>query len=141
MKKTITTHISLIIILLNAVSPSFCKTNDYPQTAYTIEYRNEMRKFVISISQYGKKHNSLFSITPQNGQNLITDTGKPSGLLQIEYINSINATGREDLFYGYNNDDQPTPQFHTNEMLELCAIFRNNKISVLVTDYCVTQKK
>ncbi len=45
------------------------------------DYREEMRRFVIAISQYGKKIDKNFIVIPQNGLELITKDGSVSGEL------------------------------------------------------------
>ena len=46
-----------------------------------IDYREEMRRFVIAISQYGKKFDKNFIVIPQNGLEIITNDGPASGEL------------------------------------------------------------
>lgn len=106
-----------------------------------INFREEMKKFVISISAYGRKFNPKFIIIPQNGHELITDNGTISGILQKDYLNAISAAGRESLFYGYPSDNKPTPLNETNRMLNLCRLFRKAGKPVLVTDYCRDKSK
>ena len=74
-----------------------------------IDYREEMRRFVIAISQYGKKFDKNFIVIPQNGLELITKDGSASGELQQGYLREVSAVGAESLFYGYSGDDEPTP--------------------------------
>ena len=45
------------------------------------DYRKEMRRFVIAISQYGKKFDKNFIVIPQNGLELITNDSPASGEL------------------------------------------------------------
>jgi cysteinyl-tRNA synthetase len=121
-------HIKTILLLLILIS---CKNND------DIDYREEMRDFVISISNYTKQFNPNFIIIPQNGQELILD----EGILQYKYIQAIDGTGREDLFYGYYGDDLPTPTEDKEFMLDYCIRFRDNNKVVMVIDYCYTKSK
>ncbi len=101
-----------------------------------IDFRQEMRNFVQEISSYSKKKKPYFIVVPQNGQALITDTGEPSGKLDTAYIHSFDATGREDMFYGYNKDDEATPSEESNQLVALCQLCKKNGITVLATDYC-----
>lgn len=121
-------HIKTILLLLILIS---CKNND------DIDYREEMRDFVISISNYTKQFNPNFIIIPQNGQELILD----EGILQYNYIQAIDGTGREDLFYGYYGDDLPTLTEDKEFMLDYCIKFRDNNKVVMVIDYCYTKAK
>ncbi len=100
-----------------------------------------MRNFVIELSSAAKKINSNFLIIPQNGQELITQNGEPDGELQMSYLEAIDVTGREDLFYGYDNDNASTPADERAYMLALCRLFEQHAIEMLVTDYCWTQSK
>ena len=85
-----------------------------------VDYRQEMRDFVINLGAYAKKHNVNFMIIPQNGQELITDNGEGNGTPQTAYLQAIDATGRESMFYGYYNDNEETPaQVHLVRILEL----------------------
>ncbi len=106
-----------------------------------IDYRQEMRDFVIELSTYAKTHRGDFTIIPQNGQELITEDGELNGTLQAAYLQAIDATGREDMFYGYNNDDEATPEEDKQYMLDLCLKFEQNGVEVLATDYCSTPSK
>jgi cysteinyl-tRNA synthetase len=125
------TPIILIITLIFVIS---CKDeNELPED---IDVRQEMRNFVIELSAYAKNIKSDFIIIPQNGQALITDSGEASGNVNTEYISTIDATGREDLFYGYSNDNHETPLEDNLDMISLCNLFEQNDIEVLVTDYC-----
>ena len=82
-----------------------------------------------------------FIVIPQNGQELVTDNGEGDGLQQSAYLQAIDATGRESLFYGYANDDEATPTEDMQHMLDLCLVCEQNNVEVLVTDYCSTPSK
>ncbi|MEA3452592.1 MAG: endo alpha-1,4 polygalactosaminidase [Bacteroidota bacterium] len=110
-------------------------------TITDIDFRQEMRKFIIEISDYAKEKDKYFIVIPQNGQELITDTGEPDGVLQIDYINSFDATGKESMFYGYNDDDEATPNEESEFFIALCELCEQNGVEVLTTDYCFTQSK
>ncbi|MFC0877589.1 endo alpha-1,4 polygalactosaminidase [Saccharicrinis sp. FJH2] len=56
-------------------------------------------------------------------------------------MNAINAVGREDLFYGYNKDNEATPTSEMQYMLDYCLLYDQNGVEVLVTDYCSTHIK
>ena len=101
-----------------------------------IDYREEIRRLVIAISQYGKKFDKNFIVIPQNGLELITEDGSASGELQQDYLRAISAVGAESLFYGYSDDDEPTPADVSEYTLKLCRLYAQNGVRVLVTDYC-----
>jgi cysteinyl-tRNA synthetase len=104
-------------------------------------YRQYMRDFVQNISKYAKGKKAGFIIIPQNGQELVTLDGEASGLPDTNYIKAIDGVGREDLLYGYNDDDRITPANERDFMILYLTICKNNGIEVLVTDYCWTQSK
>lgn len=104
-------------------------------------YREEMRDFVKDISSYSKKIKPDFIIIPQNGQELITDNGKIDGTLQKKYLQAIDAIGQEDMFYGYDKDDEKTPAIDKQHLLDLSLMCKKNNVDVLVTDYCFTHSK
>lgn len=104
----------------------------------SIDYKQKMRQFVIGISQYAKAIKPNFFIIPQNGIELVTVNGDATGQPHTEYLNAIDGNGQEDLFYGYENDDQPTPSDWTSYIIEFLNISKNAGNTILVTDYCST---
>jgi len=106
-----------------------------------INYRQKMRDFVTRLSSYAKIQKTSFLIIPQNGQELITYNGESDGMLIWNYVHSIDATGREDLFFGYTGDDIETPADDQTHMLDLCSLCERLGIEVLTTDYCSTDSK
>ena len=105
------------------------------------DYKQKMREFVINISQYAKSNKQKFFIVPQNGIELVTINGDVSGQPHIAYLNAIDGNGQEDLFYGYNSDDQATPSEISNYLKALLNISKNAGNTILVIDYCLTQSK
>jgi cysteinyl-tRNA synthetase len=91
------------------------------------DYKTEMRKFVISISQYARKKDNDFIIIPQNGQGVVAGDEK--------YLEAIDGCGREDLYYGYEDDDKATPSSDVKYMKEEIEPFIKAGKTVLVTDY------
>ncbi|MFN8208813.1 MAG: endo alpha-1,4 polygalactosaminidase [Bacteroidales bacterium] len=106
-----------------------------------MDFRQEMRNFVAEISGYAKSSNPQFIIIPQNGQELVTQNGEGDGSLAAAYLDTIDGVGREDLFYGYDNDDKATPVDERTYMLGYLDICEANGVEVLVTDYCSTHTK
>jgi cysteinyl-tRNA synthetase len=129
--------LTLVIVLLTACEKD---TVDNPQVS-DIDFRQEMRNFVQKISQYAKGIDNDFMIIPQNGQELIIQNGEPDGSPMLDYLASIDGTGREDLFYGYDNDNEPTPRDDKNYLIAFCDICKQNDIEVLTTDYCSAHDK
>ncbi len=103
--------------------------------------KQKMRDFVIGISQYSKGINPKFNIIPQNGIELVSSTGESSGTPNTAYLNAIDGNGQEDLFYGYDNDNQETPAATVNYLKSFLTISKNAGKKILVTDYCSTPSK
>lgn len=104
-----------------------------------VDFRHEMRQLVIELSQWSKAQQSDFIIIPQNGQALITASGETNGELQTDYIEAIDGSGRENIFFGYYVDDQETPEEDQQDLIDLCVLYESHGIEVLSTDYCSTQ--
>lgn len=115
-----------------------CHKNESANSVTAIDYRQKMRDFVIGISKYSKSINPGFNIVPQNGIELVSSNGDTSGLPHSEYLRAIDANGQEDLFYGYGQDDQPTPPAINNNLRAFLNIAKNAGKKILVTDYCST---
>ncbi|QEE50371.1 hypothetical protein FUA48_12510 [Flavobacterium alkalisoli] len=103
-----------------------------------IDYRQEMRQLVISISQKAKGISPGFAIIPQNGIELLTNDGDPFGSLNLPYLNAIDGHGQEDLLYGYDNDDEATPADVTEYLKNFLDRSKEFGKKILVTDYCTS---
>ncbi|MEZ5335403.1 MAG: endo alpha-1,4 polygalactosaminidase [Methanolobus sp.] len=101
-----------------------------------IDYRQRMRNFVIGISAYSKQKDPDFIVIPQNGQELLTFGVGSDFLLANDYIAAIDGVGREDLFFGYDDDNTPTSEQDTQRLMSLLDIAQDSGLKVLVTDYC-----
>lgn len=130
-------HWPLLLLFLIACSDKETKKCDVPD----LDFRQEMREFVQGLSTYAKNINPDFLIVPQNGQEILTTNSDPDGPLATDYINAIDAVGREDLFYGYTGDDKSTPAADRDFLISFCDIAKDNGKLVLVTDYCSTHSK
>lgn len=106
-----------------------------------IDVRQEMREFVIEISNYSKAINSNFNIIPQNGLELVSTNGEEDGQANNSYLNAIDGNGQEDLFYGYDNDNQSTPNNENAYLKAFLDISKNAGNTILVTDYCSSESK
>ncbi len=120
-----------------------CSKDDSSDTSDNndVNFKEEMRNFVIGISQYSKNVNSNFAVIPQNGIELVTENGELSGNLSTNYLNAIDGNGQEDLFYGYDSDDTATPVNTTNYLKSYLDISKNAGNKILAIDYCSTQSK
>lgn len=131
----------IIIIQLILLSLISCDECDESNGSDDINFRQEMREFVIGISEYAKSTNANFLIIPQNGVELVTIDSEEDSPIHAFYLNAIDGHGQEDLFYGYVDDDKDTP---TEDNLYLRVFLdksKNEGNTILVTDYCSTHSK
>ncbi len=103
------------------------------------DFRQDMRNFVQAISACAKNVDPDFIIIPQNGHELLTTSGGVDGTPAAEYISAVTGIGREDLFYGYDADNKPTPPEDTAAMLGFMDLAEGMGVEVLVTDYCSSE--
>ena len=130
------------LILLATLFLLFSCSDDEDDTQdYDLDFKQEMRDFVIGISQYAKAENSDFIIIPQNGHELVSSNGDTDGTADLNYNNAIDACGQEDLFYGYGDDDIATNTEDNEYLTALLDIAKSTGTVILVTDYCFTNSK
>ena len=127
----------ILFLLILSFSVVSCKKNDYPD----LDFKQEMRDFVIEISDYSRLSDPDFIIIPQNGIELVTIRGEENGPLSESYLDAVDGHGQEDLFYGYNDDDHATPADENTYLRTFLDISKNTGNTILVTDYCYTQSK
>ncbi len=123
----------IVSILLNACQ----KTTESP-----VAYRAEMRQFIRDISERGRSARPGFIVIPQNGQDLLTADGTPAGTVEASFRLAIDGFGREELFYGYDNQDDL--QAATDEQVQwlgMCDFAVSQGLQVLTTDYVYTRSK
>jgi cysteinyl-tRNA synthetase len=101
-------------------------------------YRDSMRDFVMDISAWAKSVSPGFLVVTQNGQELFTEDGEPDGDPEAVYLAAMDGTGREDLFFGYEADDEPTPVAETQWMAAFLDLAESRDIEAIVIDYCWT---
>jgi cysteinyl-tRNA synthetase len=122
------------IILLIICSLFSCKKEETKPE--DVDFRQEMRNFVIEISQYAKSAKPGFLVIPQNGIELVQNNDQET--TNMAYLNAIDGNGQEDLYYGYNDDDEQTPTEDNIYTKSLLDISKNAGKTILVTDYCST---
>jgi len=132
--KTRALLLSLFILTLS------CNAEDDDHENET-EYKQKMREFVMGISQYAKSQNPVFIIIPQNGIELVSSNGDASGANHDAYLGAIDGNGQEDLFFGYNNDDEATPAADNEYLRALLNKSKNAGKTILAIDYCSTPSK
>lgn len=105
------------------------------------DFKQEMRDFVEELSEYAKAQKAGFYIIPQNGVEIVTLTGDEDAGADNDYLEAIDGHGQEDLFFGYHQDDELTPEQETNYLTAFLNKSKDNGNVVLVTDYCSTPSK
>ena len=103
-----------------------------------IELREEMRDFVMGISEYAKSFDESFLVIPQNGVELVSLSGEEDGPVHTAYLDAIDGHGQEDLFSGYKKDDQATDRDDNSYLRSFLDLSMNQGNVILVTDYCST---
>jgi cysteinyl-tRNA synthetase len=111
-----------------------CSKDNYPD----LDFKQEMRDFVIGISEYARINKPDFIIIPQNGIELVTRNGEGKDSLYTAYLSAIDGNGQEDLFYGYDKDDKATYANDRSYLREFLDKSKNAGKMILVTDYCST---
>ena len=127
MKKTF-----FFLTILTLISFQSCRKNNLPD----LDFKQEMRDLVKGISEYGKGIHPGFIVIPQNGQELVSANGEGNGSPAIDYLTAIDGLGREDLFYGYDNDNEATPANERNYIIEYLDLAKDNGKEILAIDYC-----
>lgn len=125
--------------IILTVSLSNCKKDDPDLVG--VNFRQEMRTFVQEISTYARTIEPSFVIIPQNGHQLVSLEKDQMGTLVQDYVDAIDGMGREDLYYGYDNDDKATSAADRNEMIPYLDAGKDAGLTILVTDYCSTPSK
>ena len=123
----------LLLGSLFGMSLPGCGDESIPSRAF----QQDMRDFVIALSGYARGKSPGFVVVPQNGQDLVST----SGTAQASYLAAIHGQGREDLYYGYDDDDKATDSAVTNNICKALDTALAAGKTILVTDYCSTKSK
>lgn len=93
------------------------------------EAAQEMVDFIAAIRAQARARDADFYIFPQNAAEL----GQLEGYLDI-----VDGIGQEDIYYGYDDDDEMTPPSATAEMESALDVFKGADKLVLTVDYAAT---
>jgi len=126
---------------LIAIAVTSCGDDDFNLDVPDLDFKQEMSDFVQELSEYAKNMSPGFIIVPQNGEQLVTLNGEEDGSPADNYLASIDGQGREDLFYGYDEDNIATPSSETAYMTAFLDVALDRQKTILVTDYCWTPSK
>jgi cysteinyl-tRNA synthetase len=132
MRKTIFIQLILVIFL------SCSKDEEDDDSQSDMNYKQEMRDFVIGISKYAKTAKANFFIVPQNGIELVSNNGAENGTPDSSYLDAIDGNGQEDLFFGYDNDNVSTPTAKNSYLRTFLDKSKSKGKTIFVTDYCST---
>ncbi len=102
------------------------------------DYRAEMRAFVANISATAKRSNPTFVVIAQDGLDLLTESGEPSGKPVQSYVRALDGVGQEDVYYGYAGDGVETPHDVRSRYQGFLDLALDQGLAVFVTDYCTT---
>jgi len=91
----------------------------------------EMADFVAALRAHAQTRDPDFLIVPQNAAEL--------ALLVPGYLESVDGIGQEDIYYGYDADDTPTPPEVTAELEHALDRFKQAGKIVLTVDYATTR--
>ncbi len=129
-------NILFLVILLSLFS---CKKTIREYDYDNINFKEEMRQFVINISRYSKNFNPDFVIIPQNGVEIVTTDGQENNNIHHDYLNAIDGQGQEDFNFGYDGDNLPTPQNIHNHLNHFLNLEKNAQKTIFITDYLTSQ--
>ena len=91
----------------------------------------EMRDLIVSIRANARLRDPDFLIIPQNAAEL--------GRLLPDYLQSVDGIGQEDLYFGYDGDNRPTPPEVTAALEANLDLYLQAGKTVLTTDYAWSQ--
>jgi cysteinyl-tRNA synthetase, unknown class len=98
--------------------------------------RDAMRSLVHEIEDYATARSPGFLVVAQNGEELLTTGNSADAPISMSYADAVDGFAREDLFYGYEADNEPTPADATRWMLGYLDRAEALGIAVFVIDYC-----
>ncbi len=140
MKKTPFLSLLAGLLMMLTLLVSACSDDGEEPPQPDRNYKKEMRSFVQDISAWAKNLHPGFLVIPQNGIQLTTTTGDIKGGPDLNYLGAIDAVAQEDLYYGYNNDDEKSPRNIVAELEPFLDQAHYNEEMVLVTNYCSTPR-
>lgn len=87
----------------------------------------DMVDFVSAIAAHAREENPGFMIFPQNGAELASRIP--------EFLDIVDGIGQEDIYYGYDDDDEQTPLDATRDIERELDAFKQAGKLVLTVDY------
>jgi cysteinyl-tRNA synthetase len=117
----------LVVSILLVVSSGCLQFTDEGMDA-----EDEMRSLVVKVSDYARQTNPNFVVIVENGEDLASDGGRPAN----NYLATVDGVAREDLFFGWNGLDTPTPWSISEEMSARLNESKDAGQTVMVVDRC-----
>ncbi|MEL6673837.1 MAG: endo alpha-1,4 polygalactosaminidase [Bacteroidota bacterium] len=127
-------NLFLLLSLSMLLWTTACKNEILPEPGVE-NPKQEMRDFVQSLSAYAKAEKEGFTVIPQNGLELLTQDGTENSEIDELYLAAIDGVGQENLYFGYEREDEATP---VEETLYLEAFLKKAQEAgktIMVTDY------
>lgn len=108
-----------------------------------LDYREEMRRFIQSISTFTHKYRPNFVVIPQNALDLlvkIDDVDETRAAPARTYMRSIDGVLQEKLQFGDPEFGMPTPDEVRQNLLARTELAMKNGLMVLIVDYVKNAK-
>ena len=109
-----------------------------PSGEVLLDMREEMRKFVISIAQFGRQYRRDFRIIARGGLDLLVkrdDVDENKISPARTYVRALDGLVAEGMFFTERRPGTPPPLERQTEMLNLADYAKNNGVRVFTLDY------
>jgi len=109
-----------------------------PGEEVLLDLREEMRKFVISISRFGRRYRRDFRIVTRGGLDLLVkrdDVDENRASPARTYIRAIDGIVAEGMFFTERRPGTPPPPEIQTQMIALAEFANKNGVRVLTLDY------
>jgi len=114
-----------------------------PPTGLSVEPREQMRKFVQSISTFARRQSRNFMVVTDGGLDLLVkrDPVEENKVAPARgYMHAIDGVMVEGLYFDKRVFGEPTSEVRRRRLLALTDTARQNGLKVLVVDYANEQK-
>jgi cysteinyl-tRNA synthetase len=98
-----------------------------------INYRYQMRRFILNIASQARKYQKDFIIITQNGLELFREKNTKNWHKTL--INTVNGIAAEEVFYGNPNTGAKTPPKISRAMLKILLGLNKFNKKILLVDY------
>lgn len=109
-----------------------------PPAALTVDTREQMRRFVQTISTYARRQNRNFMVVTDGALDLMVKRD-PLDETRVApartYMHAIDGVMIEGLYFDKKVFGEPTPDYRRKKNLEMAKLARENGLTVMVVDY------